>query len=200
MRAGEGPRRAGLVAAVSLLVLVLLLAPAPARGAASEAAGVEIDLLPIVASAIDGELGGSLQLWARRGQDRLRLVGAALHFPDALTAAPFADRRNAAVALIYDRFLLAEGTGPWIGAGVEYWWNSIGLEAGTARGTWQTPVLTAGAGWIFQVWRGLYLNPWGALHVPLQNGEVQVGAERYQPKAIEGEVSLKIGWSFPPAP
>jgi hypothetical protein len=162
-----------------------------------DAVGVEVDLLPTVASAIDGELGGALQLWVRRGHDRVRLVGAYLHYPDALTAAPFADRQNTAVALIYDRLLKAEDRGPWIGAGLEYWWSSIGLRDGPDRGSWEGPVATAGAGWIFPVWRGLYLNPWGAVHVPLTGGTVAVGAERYEPKAIEAEVSLKIGWSQP---
>ena len=160
------------------------------------ALGVEVDLLPTVASAIDGELGGSIQLWAGRGRNRLRLVGARLHYPDGLTDAPFADRQSTVAALLYDRFFQDGFRGPWVAVGLEYWWNSIGLQAGGERGTWSTPVATAGAGWVFPVWRGLYLNPWGAVHLPLDTGAERVGSASYQPRAVEAEVSLKVGWSF----
>jgi hypothetical protein len=193
--------------AVCLAAAVLAFAAvARADGGAAEggvgkprepvALGVEVDLLPTVASAIDGELGGSLQVWAGRGRNRLRLVGAALHYPDGLTDAPFADRQSTVAALLYDRFFQDGFRGPWVAVGLEYWWSSIGLEAGGARGTWSTPVATAGAGWVFPVWRGLYLNPWGAVHLPFDTGAVQVGGATYQPRAVEAEVSLKVGWSF----
>lgn len=52
---------------------------------------------------------------------------------------------------------------------------------------------TVGAGWVLPVWRGLYLNPWAAGHAPLGASGVTVGAERYQPRAFEAEVSLKVG-------
>ena len=70
------------------------------------------------------------------------------------------------------------------------------VEVGSERGTWNTPVATAGAGWVFPLWRGLYLNPWGAVHLPFDTGAVQVGSATYQPHAMAAEVSLKIGWSF----
>ncbi len=158
--------------------------------------GVEVDLLPVVASAIDGELGGSLQVWAGQGLNRLRLVAAKLHYPNGLTDAPFADQQSTAAALIYDRFFRDGFRGPWVGVGLEYWWSSIGLETGSERGTWSTLVATAGAGWVFPIWRGLYLNPWGAVHLPFDHGAVQVGSATYQPRAWAAEVSLKIGWSF----
>jgi hypothetical protein len=186
------------VSSVQVLGAILLCGgPVAAFASGPDAVGVEVDLLPTVVSAIDGAPGGSVQLWARWGNDRVRLVGAHLDYPNALTAAPFEDHQNTTVALIYDRFLQVDGRGPWIGAGVEYWWSSIGLRENSDRGYWQGPVATVGAGWIFPVWRGLYLNPWGAVHVPLTSGSVEVGTERYEPKAIEAEVSLKVGWSFP---
>lgn len=63
------------------------------------------------------------------------------------------------------------------------------------RGSWATLVATVGAGWVFPIWRGLYLNPWAAAHAPLDTRTVAVGAERYHPQRFEPEVSLKIGWA-----
>jgi len=83
---------------------------------------------------------------------------------------------------------------PWVAVGVEYWWSRIGLKSGDARASWSSPVATVGAGWVFPVWRGLYLNPWAAAHAPLDAGAVAVGTERYRPRALEAEVSLKAGW------
>jgi len=193
--------------AVCLAVAAVLAAgPARGEGEAAEggdgrgrgrvALGVEVDLLPTVASAVDGEVGGALQAWVGRGRDRLRLVGARLHYPDGLAAAPFADQRSTVAALLYDRFFQDGFRGPWVALGLEYWWSSIGLETGGERGAWRTPVATAGAGWVFPIWRGLYLNPWGAVHRPLDTGAVQVGNATYRPRAFEAEVSLKVGWAF----
>jgi len=109
-------------------------------------------------------------------------------------AAPFADRTSTVVAVLYDRFFRDDYTGPWVAVGGEYWWSRIGLKAGGARASWSTPVATVGAGWVFPVWRGLYLNPWAAAHAPLDAGAVAVGTERYRPRALEAEVSLKVGW------
>jgi hypothetical protein len=194
--ATRGARRRSRLAAGVLAAAALCAGPMAARGGAPDAVGVEVDLLPTVLSAMAGEPGGALQGWVRWKRDRLRLVGATLHFPDSLTDAPFAGHRSTAAALLYDRFLTGEGTGPWLGGGLEYWWSSIGLESGPERGAWQGPVATAGGGWVFPVWRGLYLNPWGAVHVPLTGGDVAVGPETYHPRGLVAEVSLKVGWSF----
>lgn len=196
--------RTGVVCLATAALLVAGVARAEGDAAAAAesracdrvAVGVEVDLLPTVVSAIDGELGGALQFWAGRGRNRLRLVGAKLHYPDGLTEAPFADQQSTVAAVLYDRFFQDEFRGPWVAVGLEYWWSSIGLETGSERGTWTTTVATVGAGWVFPVWRGLYLNPWGAGHLPFDTGAVQVGSATYQPRAMAAEVSLKVGWSF----
>jgi hypothetical protein len=180
--------------------LALAAAPAPALDLRPDAAGVEVDLLPIVASAAAGELGGSLQLWAGAGRNRLRVVGAHLHYPDAFVSSPFAAQESSVAAVLYDRFFRAGFTGPWVAAGAEYWWSRIGLESGGARSGSTTPVLTAGAGWVFPAWRGLYLNPWGAVHASLDTSPVAVGGERFHPRALAAELSLKVGWGATGSP
>lgn len=183
-----------LLRALSAAALLCATARAAAAGLRPDAAGIEVDLLPIAASAAAGEAGGALQLWAAAERNRLRLVGAHLHYPGAFVASPFADRSTTVVAVIYDRFFRDDLAGPWVAAGAEWWWSRIGLKGGGATGSWATPVATLGAGWVFPVWRGLYLNPWAAAHAPLGRSEVAVGAERYRPRALEAEVSLKVGW------
>ncbi len=185
--------------------LLLLLAAAfssPARAAAPpaeparDAVGVELDLLPIVLSAMDGEVGRSLQVWAGRGRNRVRLVTALVHFPDALTGAPFRDRDLTAMALVYDRFFREGFRGPWVGAGAEVWWTDVGTELGPERRERVSPVATAGAGWVFPVWRGLYLNPWAAGHAVMGERTIELRGARYRMRAVEGEISLKVGWAY----
>lgn len=180
--------------ATLLAALALAAMPAAALDLRPDAAGLEVDLLPTVSSAVAGELGGALQAWVGRSRNRLRLVGAHLHYPDGFVERPFADRSATVLALLYDRFFRDDYTGPWVAAGAEYWWSRIGLEEGTARGRWDGAVATVGAGWVFPLWRGLYLNPWGAAHAPLGVSAVAVGEERYESRALEAEVSVKIGW------
>jgi hypothetical protein len=180
--------------------LALAAAPAAAFDLRPDAAGLEVDLLPTVSSAAAGEAGGALQAWVGASRNRLRLVAAHLHYPDAFVAKPFAGRSATVAALLYDRFFRDDYTGPWVAFGAEYWWSSIGLASGGSRGSWNTPVATIGAGWVFPVWRGLYLNPWAAAHAPLGASEVAVGVDRYQPRAVEAEVSLKVGWAWRVSP
>jgi hypothetical protein len=59
------------------------------------------------------------------------------------------------------------------------------------------PVVTAGGGWVFPVWRGLYLNPWAAGHLVTGDRTVDLRGARYRLRPVEAEVSLKIGWAHP---
>ncbi len=187
---------------IAMLLLAALAGGAPARALAAppehpgrDAVGVEIDLLPIAVSAADGEVGGGVQFWAGRGRDRVRLVTAVLKFPDSLTDAPFRDRDLTALAVIYDRFLRDGFRGPWVGGGVEVWWTDVGTKLGPERAERVNPVATVGGGWVFPVWRGLYLNPWAAGHLVLGDRAIDLRGARYRMRAVEGEVSLKVGWT-----
>lgn len=187
---------------VTVLLLTAAAAAAPARslaagpaGASGQVVGLELDLLPVAISAADREIGGGLGIWAGRGRDRLRLVTALVRFPESLTEAPFRDRELTAMALLYDRFFREGFRGPWIGGGAELWWTDVGTTLGPQRGERVSPVVTAGAGWVFRVWRGLYVNPWAAGHVVLGDRGIEVRGERYRLRALEGEVSLKVGWA-----
>lgn len=182
-----------------LLVAVLLTVSSAraAEGAPSRAAGAELDLLPPVISAVAGGVGLSGQLWAGQDRWRVRLVGARILFPDALgPPEPFRGQRLAVGALIVDRFFFDGFRGPWVGAGVEYWWSSVGHEVTGSRTEWATPVLTAGAGFVWRFWRDFYLNPWGAVHWSTRGSSVSIAGDDWTPRRLSAEVSLKVGWSF----
>jgi hypothetical protein len=167
------------------------------EGARDRALGVELDLLPPVMSAVAGGVGLSGQLWAGQDRWRARLVGARILFPDALgPPSPFEAQRLAVAAVIVDRFFGHGFQGPWVGAGAEYWWSSVGHEGTGSRSAWSTPVLTAGAGYVWRLWRGLYLNPWGAVHASTRDVTVTLAGDEWRPRRVSGEVSLKVGWSI----
>lgn len=162
------------------------------------AVGAEVDLLPPVLSATQGALGASGQLWAGTGHFRLRLVGAHLRLPDSLAgvAAGFHGQETTVAALLLDGFFLDRFEGPWLGAGFEFWWSSVGSTAGPLRASWNVPVLTAGGGYVFTIWGDLYLNPWAAVHWTTSPREVDLVGLMYSPRRFSAEVSLKVGWNL----
>lgn len=160
--------------------------------------GIEVGPVPAVLSAIDGHLGGALQLWAGRGVDRLRVVAAHTEFPDALTGAPFRDRKLTVLGLDYDRFFRDGFRGPWVGGGLELWRNELGSERGPDTEARTSAAATFGGGWVFPVWRSLYVNPWAAAHVPLGNQRIHLYGSRHDPDPILREFSVKVGWAFAP--
>lgn len=180
------------------VTLLLLLAPlAGAAQAPDRAAGVELDLLPPVMSAFAGGLGLSGQVWGGEGRWRARAVGARILFPDALgPQRPFEGQRLVAAAVIVDRFFEDAFRGPWVGAGVEYWWSSVGREGTAERASWSSPVLTAGAGYVWRFWRGLYLNPWCAAHWTAREEKVSIAGDAWTPRRLSAEASLKVGWAW----
>ena len=159
------------------------------------ALGFEIDLLPFTLSAIDGQLGGAANVWLGLDRVRLRAVGSHIAFPPGfLTPSGFSNRELTAAAGIVDVFFLPKFAGPWIGAGFEYWWNSIGSPSGPATAYWNSWVATLGAGFVWKFWGNLYLNPWAAGHLLLARPEVTLYGASYTPASLSAEISLKIGW------
>ena len=95
---------------------------------------------------------------------------------------------------IVDLFFARDFSGPWIGAGLEYWWNTIGSPAGPDTASWSSGVATLGGGFVWKLRGNLYLNPWAAGHLLLSRPEVTLYGATWKPGALTGEVSLKVGW------
>jgi hypothetical protein len=190
-------RPLGLLAAVALLVGAPPALSAEPAGAPPDrlALGLEVDLLPTVLSAIDGKFGVGGNVWVGYDRFRLRAVGTNVHFPPGfLTPDGFENRQLSVAAGIVDFFFLPGFEGPWVGAGVEYWWNTIGSPAGSGTASWNSWAVTAGAGYVWKVWGNFYLNPWAAAHLLLSRPEVTLYGATWTPAPVTAEVSLKIGW------
>jgi hypothetical protein len=189
---------------LGLLAIALLAAAAPAVAVAADAArsapdrvalGLEVDLLPTVLSAADGQLGVGGNLGVGYDRLRLRAVGTQVYFPPgSLTPTGFQDRELTVAAGIVDYFFSPGFEGPWLGAGFEYWWNTIGSPSGPATASWSSGVFTLGGGYVWKVWGNLYLNPWFAGHLLLSRPEVTLDGATWTPAPLSAEVSLKIGW------
>ncbi len=163
----------------------------------SEAVGFTFDLLPPVMSAAAGEIGLSGQAWYAREHVRFRLVGAGLRFPDAVLGTDdFRSYRTNVMALITDYTFGKRHNGPWIGAGLELWMSTIEHEATGVETSWNSLVATVGGGYIWRLHPRLYLEPWGALHVATRSETVEIGSDRFEPRRVSGEVSLKVGWIY----
>lgn len=186
----------------ALAILLCLGAAAPALPAEpgggppdKVALGLELDLLPTVLSAIDGQFGVGGNVWVGYDRLRLRAVGTRVEFPPGfLTPEGFENRQLTVAAGIVDFFFLPGFEGPWIGAGLEYWWNTIGSTSGGGTASWNSWVGTLGAGYVWKVWRNFYLNPWAAVHLLFTRPEVTLYGATWTPAPLTAEVSLKVGW------
>ena len=159
--------------------------------------GVAIDLLPPIMSALTGNFGYSAQLWYGYNKIRVRGVIAGFQMPVKLMGNDdFKNLKTTATALIFDYFKNPNFKGWWVGAGFEMWNNKITSKIDNKNYTFNNYVVTAGAGYIINVYKNFYIEPWGALHYVINNEKVSVGATEYKTKKIQGEVSLKVGWHF----
>jgi hypothetical protein len=58
-------------------------------------------------------------------------------------------------------------------------------------------MFTVGGGYVWNLGKHLYLNPWVALHLRIGgDSEVPVDGNVFEPSALVPEGSLKIGWHF----
>jgi hypothetical protein len=147
-----------------------------------------------VLSAIDGQFGGSGNIWVGLDRVRLRAVGGHFAFPSGfLMPTGFNSREVTVVAGIVDFFFFPKFSGPWIGSGLEYWWNNVGSPAGPEKVTWNSGVFTLGGGFVWKFWENVYLNPWLAGHLLLSRPEVTLYGATWKVAPFSFEVSLKIG-------
>lgn len=163
----------------------------------AEALGFTVDFLPTVMSLTEGKAGGALQTWFGYGHFRARLVGAHLHYNDALVGNDdFKDHSMTVGALIADYVFGDHFSGPWIGTGYEFWSNAIENKASGRISHWNNQVLTLGGGYIFPIRGNFYLEPWGAAHLILNEKKIDSDGAVFKPQRFSAEASLKAGYFF----
>jgi len=163
------------------------------------ALGVNLDLFPTVASAINGELGYAPQIWVGLDHVRLRFVGAHVEPPDALAFAPdgFRDPTTTVFAAIVDYTFGDHFDGPWLGSGFELWDSTIAHDGVDGTAHWTSTVFTIGGGYIWRFAGNFFVDPWLAAHAVLDPEAVELGGFDYEPAPILAEASLKLGWFLP---
>ena len=181
------------------LALILLLMASVAFSQADDSGsrvrvGLEIDALPYITG------GQYFSAWG--GYNNFRLRGVFTHFesPSFIIPDGFEDLKSDAYTLLVDYFPAAdknEFEKWWIGAGFEYWKNSVVNSSDKISGTYENLILTIGGGYVWKIWGNLYLNPWAAGHLALTGAdEMRIGNNDFTPKAFLYEASLKLGWYF----
>lgn len=173
-----------------VIVVALLGIVAPARGQDVQV-GTEFDVLPYATG------GWYVSGWWGRDHLRVRAVASDVNLPDFTLKGDFTDGESRAYAGLVDYFPRAALRGPWIGAGVEHWRNRVGHPAESVKGEYTNWMFTVGGGWVFNLGRHVYLNPWAAGHARVSGDETAlVGRRVYDvPKGL-AEASIKLGLRF----
>lgn len=154
----------------------------------------EVDVLPVATGGWYGSLG------AGRGRWRARLVAAEVHVPDRFAPKGWEDGRTRAVALLVDRAFRAEGSGFWVGGGLECWEERLRPAGGSDHAQLRSLQATLGCGWVIPLGRGFHLNPWLAVHQRVGGDrEAVVAGQACRPRSLQAEASLKVGWTLPRA-
>ncbi len=155
-------------------------------------AGMELDALPYLTG------GYSFAGWLGKGTVRLRAVYARFHSPSFITPEGFDELATDAGVLLLDYFPAAENgefDRWWLGGGLEYWRNSVRHVQSHTEASYDNVIVTIGGGHVWKVWRGLYVNPWAAVHFAVTGRDEQrIGGAAYTPKSFFYEASFKIGW------
>jgi len=162
------------------------------------ALGFTLDLLPTALSAAAGRFGMSGQTWLGIEHVRLRLVGGQMYMPQCLIGGDgFKNHKNTVGAFIVDYVFGEHFDGWWVGTGFELWMNEIGnRHAPDQKARWDNLVWTLGGGYIWRAVDNFYIEPWAAIHVPMNNRNISLAGREFKPMPVSGEVSLKIGYFF----
>ena len=121
-------------------------------GAPTTTAGFELDVLPYVSG------GYYISGWIGHDRLRLRPVVAKTNLPSFVVQDGFTNADLEAYAVIVDYFPRGGLRGFWVGAGVEYWKNSIENESNGGTAKWNNTVATIGAGYVWKVAGNFYLK------------------------------------------
>ena len=149
--------------------------PRRRRCAPRTTAGFELDVLPYVSG------GYYVSGWIGHDRIRVRPVVTKTTLPSFVVQDGFKNADLDVYAVIVDYFPRGGFRGFWVGAGVEYWKNSIENESNGGTAKWNNTVATIGAGYVWKVAGNFYLNPWAAGHLVVggaTRGEVEREAGR----------------------
>ncbi|MDP9051484.1 MAG: hypothetical protein M3O31_12325 [Acidobacteriota bacterium] len=156
--------------------------------------GTELDVLPYATRGYYGSFVVMHQGWRYRG------VAARSTLPSFMVSDGFNNKRTDAYALLADRFFgphREQSRGMWVGGGAEYWRNRIRRDGFDEYAHYDNVVLTIGNGYVWQLSRHFYLNPWSAAHfIVAGDRSIKVSGKTYKQSVFTPEASVKVGFTF----
>jgi hypothetical protein len=154
-------------------------------------AGVEADVLPFITG------GYYMSVWGGYKHVRYRVVLTKFNMPPFMIPDNFSHNEIDAYAFLIDYFFCRGFRGWWVGTGFEQWNGQIEKQEERATGKYSNYLYTVGGGYVWHVYRGLYLNPWAGIHLRIGGDQtVHVGNTNYTTPFFTPELSLKLGWQF----
>jgi hypothetical protein len=182
--------RPAAILVVSFLAGSFLLAPSSPAADRTWMVGTELDVVPYASG------GYYLSLIGGVGKLRGRIVRTELTVPDFVTDDAFTDDDREVDAVILDIYFRRDFVGWWIGPGLERWTGDVTEEATSVRESYRTDIFTIGGGYTWRFSKHFYLNPWGAVHVPIGGDrDVEFVEDTFEIDATP-EVSVKLGIRF----
>ena len=181
-----------LTIAAILLASLFLISPVMAEDQAPKIwmVGTELDLVPYI---LDGYYVSAV---AGYGKWRARFVRATLTTPDFATQSGFEDNELNVHAYIVDYYFKEGFNGWWVGSGLETWAGDVTEKSSGVKKTYRTDILTLGGGYTFFLNEHLYINPWAAVHIPV-NGDTNLQFVNTAFKIVATtEASVKVGVKF----
>ena len=158
----------------------------PTTDAPRTTVGFELDALPYLSG------GYYASTWIGRDRIRVRPVITKTSLPSFVVQDGFENAELDVYAVIVDYFFREGFQGFWIGAGAEYWQNSIENEVNGGTAEWNNTIATIGGGYVWEFAGNFYLNPWAAGHLVVGGPtSVEVGGATYSPKRFTPEVDRK---------
>lgn len=154
-------------------------------------AGVELDVLPYITG---GYFGAG---WIGKNHVRVRVLYAKVHLPQFIIPKGFTNNTIRSFAVVGDYFLKKEQAGWWLGAGLVTWTGEIQSDAKIGTATYKSYLLNGSLGYVFPVYKGLYVSPWAGLSLRMAgDSNVVVDGTPFKPPLINPEMSVKIGYGF----
>ncbi|MEZ4808972.1 MAG: hypothetical protein R2819_01315 [Allomuricauda sp.] len=153
--------------------------------------GVELDVLPYLTGGYYGSV------WAYNNHFRYRAVITHVTTPEFMVKDGFTNNEIQGYALIADYFFSPKFEKWWIGSGIEYWDAQIQSDQKLSTSDYDVFMLTFGSGYVWNIGKNFYVNPWAALHFRLEgDNKVMVDGNEFNTPAFIPECSLKVGWYF----
>jgi hypothetical protein len=156
------------------------------------ALGLEANVIPYFSGGYSGT--------AWWGTNHLRISGtvAKTNTFDIFVPSGFKNNIVQSYALSGEYFFGQNFKNLWAGGGLDYWQGSIDNADDNAHAEYTNYLINVGAGYVIKIWKGVYVNASGSVHMVVAGGKVvEVGNATFNANTIIPEISLKIGYHFP---